>query len=180
MRADDRTVAAAKTGDADAWRELYRAHAGRLLVWLQRRPLDDGAVAAEDIAAETWLTAASKVADFTGSAADFAGWLFGISRNLEANARRRGSRRRTSPLAEVEPDPVPGPESAYVAEDWVRSALSGLPDRERDVVTCLDVIGLDVATTASALGISVVAVRVARHRGLKRLRGLVGVAAGAG
>lgn len=174
MSSDDPTVAAAKHGDPDAWRELYRAHAGRLLVWLQRRPLGDGALAAEDLAAETWLTAASKVADFTGSSDDFAGWLFGISRNLEANARRRESRRRTSPVAEVEPEPVAGPEAAYVAEDWVRSALAELPDRERDVVTCLDVIGLDVATTASALGMSHVAVRVARHRGLKRLRGSVG------
>ena len=180
MTADDRTVAAAKHGDADAWRELYRAHAGRLLVWLQRRPLADGAITAEDLAAETWLTAASKIADFTGSADDFAGWLFGISRNIEANARRRESRRRTAPLAEVEPDPVPGPEPAYVAEDWVRSALAELPDRERDVVTCLDVIGLDTATTAAALGISQVAVRVARHRGLKRLRGLVGLVAATG
>lgn len=174
MRADDSIVAAAKLGDADAWRELYRAHAGRLLVWLQRRPLADGAVTAEDVAAETWLTAASKVADFAGSSDEFAGWLFGISRNLEANARRRVTRRRTVPAAEVEPDPVPGPESAYVAQDWVRSALAGLSERERDVVTCLDVIGLDVDATARALGISHVAVRVARHRGLKRLRGLVG------
>lgn len=179
MRSDDRIVTAAKGGDADAWRELYRAHAGRLLLWLQRRPLGDGAVAAEDLAAETWLTAAGKIADFAGSSDEFAGWLFGISRNLEANARRREGRRRTSPVADVEPDPVPGPEPAYVAQDWVRSALSGLPDRERDVVTCLDVIGLDTATTASALGISAVAVRVARHRGLKRLRVLVGVATGA-
>lgn len=179
MRSDDRIVAAAKDGDADAWRELYRAHAGRLLVWLQRRPLGDGAVTAEDLAAETWLTAATKVADFSGTSDEFAGWIFGISRNLEANARRREGRRRTSPLAEVEPDPVPGPESAYVADDWVRSALAELPERERDVVTCLDVIGLDVSTTASALGISHVAVRVARHRGLKRLRGMAGVVSGA-
>ncbi|SFB76431.1 RNA polymerase sigma-70 factor, ECF subfamily [Nocardioides terrae] len=178
MSADDPTVAAAKRGDPDAWRELYRAHAGRLLVWLQRRPLADGAITADDLAAESWLTAASKAADFTGSSDDFAGWLFGIARHLEANARRRAGRRRTAPLAEVEPDPVAGPEPAYVAAEWVRSALAGLPERERDVVTCLDVIGLDVAGTARALGMSQVAVRVARHRGLKRLRGHLGVVAG--
>jgi RNA polymerase sigma-70 factor, ECF subfamily len=176
VSADDPTVARAKKGDADAWRELYRAHAGRLLVWLQRRPPADGAVAAEDLAAETWLTAASKVAGFAGTSDEFAGWLFGISRHLEANARRRAGRRRTSSFAEVEPDPVPGPEPAYVGDDWVRSALAGLPDRERDVITCVDVLGLDVAGTASALGVSHVAVRVARHRGLKRLRGSIGVA----
>ena len=93
MTSDDRIVAAAKHGDADAWRELYRAHAGRLLVWLQRRPPADGALSADDLAAESWLTAASRIADFSGSSDEFAGWLFGISRNLEANARRRDGRR---------------------------------------------------------------------------------------
>lgn len=178
MRADDPTVAAAKSGDADAWRELYRAHAGRLLLWLQRRS-PAAASDAEDLAAETWLTAASKIADFTGDADDFAGWLFGISRKLEANARRRSARRRTDPVeaveavASAESVTVPGPEPAYAERDWVRAALAGLPARERDVVTCLDVLGLDVAGTATALDMSHVAVRVARHRGLKRLRRLV-------
>ena len=47
---------AAKRGDQDAWRELYRAHAGRLVVWLETRSGTDGAVAAEDVAAQAWLT----------------------------------------------------------------------------------------------------------------------------
>jgi RNA polymerase sigma-70 factor (ECF subfamily) len=48
--------------------------------------------------------------------------------------------------------------------------LATLPPRERDVVGCRDVVGLDVEATATALGISSVAVRVAHHRGLRRLR----------
>ena len=55
---DDDVVAAAKRGDQDAWRALYRAHAGRLVVWLETRSGSDRAVAAEDVAAQTWLTAA--------------------------------------------------------------------------------------------------------------------------
>ncbi len=38
------------------------------------------------------------------------------------------------------------------------------------MLACLEVVGLDIATTATALGISATAVRVARHRGLRRLR----------
>ncbi|MBJ7530674.1 MAG: hypothetical protein JHD04_14270 [Nocardioides sp.] len=57
-----------------------------------------------------------------------------------------------------------------MAIDWARQVLQRLPPRERDVVACTEVVGLDVATTAQALGISAVAVRVARHRGLRRLR----------
>jgi RNA polymerase sigma-70 factor (ECF subfamily) len=50
--------------------------------------------------------------------------------------------------------------------------LAALPQREREVVACMDVVGLDTASAATALGISAVAVRVARHRGLARLRRL--------
>nr|WP_246416092.1 sigma-70 family RNA polymerase sigma factor [Nocardioides luti] len=168
-------VRRAKQGDPDAWRDLYRAHAARLVLWLGTRPSGDAAVAAEDLANEAWLVAAGKVAEFTGSSSDFAGWLFGIARNLSTNTHRRSQRRHTDPSAEPDAGAVPateGPESLLVARDWVTRLLRHLPPRERDVVACLEVVGLDVEGTARALGISPVAVRVARHRGLKRLRAL--------
>ena len=52
----------------------------------------------------------------------------------------------------------------------MRWKLSSLPPREREVLACLEVVGLDVTATATALGLSATAVRVARHRGLRRLR----------
>lgn len=173
MRSDDPLVAAAKSGDPDAWRELYRAHAGRLLLWLETRAsgLDESA---DDLAAESWLVAAQKIADFHGTSSEFAGWLFGIARNHTANSRRRNGRRQAASAALHHDDQhVPGPETAYAGAEWVREALRALPERERDVVTCLEVLGLDVAGTAEALDISAVAVRVARHRGLKKLRGIL-------
>jgi RNA polymerase sigma-70 factor (ECF subfamily) len=171
VSADDDLIRRAKHGDSGAWRELYRAHAGRLVVWLAARPTGDPAVSADDVAAEAWLTAASGISRFHGTADEFAGWLFGIARNLTLNAQRRSSRRATSP----HPDPtadltVAGHEPELVARDWVTRALAGLPPRERDVIACIDVVGLDVASTARAQDISAVAVRVARHRGLRRLR----------
>lgn len=170
---DDSCVARAKAGDAQAWRELYRAHAGRLVVWLGTRPSDDAAISSEDLAAEAWLTAAQKIHEFTGTSSDFGGWLFGIARNLAANSIRRSRRRDTQPTAEPpEHGHAEGPEPEAVARDWVARALRDLPPRERDVVACIDVVGLDAESTARALGISPVAVRVARHRGLRRLRGI--------
>ena len=172
MSSDDELVARAKRGDAEAWRALYRDHAGRLLVWLSTRPRSDVAVAAEDLAAEAWLTAAEKIGSFHGSSSEFAGWLFGIARKLGSNVHRRGRRRRTDPvdLSSLGEHPtVAGPESAYAVRDWVLRALTALPPRERDVVACREVVGLDVEATATALGISSAAVRVAHHRGLRRL-----------
>jgi RNA polymerase sigma-70 factor (ECF subfamily) len=174
VSADDATVASAKAGDPEAWRVLYRAHAGRLLVWLESRHVGSGDVP-EDVAAAAWMVAAEKVADFTGDSDEFAGWLFGIARNLGMNARRRAARRAAVDAAQPVAEPrTPGPEATLAASDWVRHTLAGLPERERDVLTCMEVLDLDVAATAEALGMSAVAVRVARHRGLKRLRGHLG------
>lgn len=172
MRTDDEIVAAAKRGDPAAWRELYRAHAGRLVVWLEARAVSPSE-SADDLAAATWLVAAERIADFTGSSSDFAGWLFGIARNHASNAwRRSASRARGIENLEIVTETqLPGPEHGLVADEWIRQALAALPPRERDVIACLEVLDLDIATTADALGMTAVAVRVARHRGLKRLRG---------
>jgi RNA polymerase sigma-70 factor, ECF subfamily len=167
---DDAVVAAAKRGDQEAWRALYRAHAGRLVVWLGTRSGTDSAVAAEDIAAQTWLTAAEKVADYDGGADEFGAWLFGIARRIAANSRRRSGRRRTDPVAEAPGSHVDGPDATVTDQVWIRELLAGLSPRERDVVACIEVVGLSTADTARALGLTQVAVRVAHHRALRRLR----------
>jgi RNA polymerase sigma-70 factor (ECF subfamily) len=167
---DDAVVTAAKHGDQEAWRALYRAHAGRLVVWLETRSGTDSAVAAEDVAAQTWLTAAEKVADYEGGADEFGAWLFGIARRVAANSRRRSGRRRTDPVAEAPGADVDSPDTSVTDQVWIKDLLAGLSPRERDVVACVDVVGLTTADAARALGMTQVAVRVARHRALRRLR----------
>ena len=179
-RVDDDSIEAAKRGDPDAWRALYRAHAGRLLAWLRLRPTGDSATNAEDIAGEAWLVAAAKIADFHGTSSDFAGWLFGIARNIGVRAKEKSDRRQTHPgdvallehLDQV--DAVADPTLVIDDQAWLRHALASLPPRERDVVGLIDGLGMDTQSAAEALGISAVALRVARHRGLRRLRRLTG------
>lgn len=177
---DDDLVEAAKGGEPDAWRVLYQAHAGRLLAWLRLRPTGDSATTAEDIASEAWLVAAAKFADFNGTSSDFAGWLFGIARNISVRAKEKSDRRQTHPgdVTRLEHldhgDPVADPTLVIDDQAWLRHALASLPPRERDVVGLVDGLGMDTRTAAEALGISAVALRVARHRGLRRLRRLTG------
>jgi RNA polymerase sigma-70 factor (ECF subfamily) len=168
---DDTLVSRAKVGDPEAWRALHRAHAGRLVAWLRTRPSGDASVSCDDIASEAWLVAAAKIADFEGDTSDFAGWLFAIARNINSTTRRRSHRRRTDP-DELRDHvvTVPDPTMLVDHQDWVRAAISSLPPRERDVVGLIDGLGYDTTATAAALGISNVAVRTARHRGLRRLR----------
>ena len=179
MPNDDTLVTRARAGEADAWSALYRAHTGRLLAWLAHQAPRESTASAEDLCAATWLTAAEAIGRFQGTDADFGGWLFGIARNQARNAGRALARRATGPTEDSVLDarlaavaPVPGVDSQVVADAWVREALASLPAREREVLTCTEVVGLDVASTAAALGISAVAVRVSRHRGLSRLRRL--------
>lgn len=178
MSVDD-LILRAKDGDPQAWRELYTAHAGRLVIWLRTLPSGDTAVAPDDLAAEAWLTAAEKIAGFSGCRSEFAGWLFGIARMLATNARRRSNRRATSPSEDAHEHyvmPLPDIGHQVIGDQWVRDVLADLPRREREVVSCIDVVGLDVETTAVALGMSRTAVRVARHRGLAKLRRTVAFA----
>ena len=98
-------------------------------------------MAAEDVAAQTWLTAAEKVADYVGDADEFGAWLFGIARRIAANSRRRSGRRRTDPVADAPAGDVAGPDSTVPDQEWVRDLLAGLSPRERDVVACIDVVG---------------------------------------
>lgn len=176
--ADDDVVARAKLGDEAAWRELYEANAGRLIVWLNCHPSGDVAATGGDTAADAWLTAARKIADFSGDSSDFAGWLFSVARNIALNTRRRTIRRGTSPVAAAAEDSAvwgatPDPSSRVDGVDWTRRLLAELPQREAEVVACIDVVGLDVSVTSQALGISPTAVRVSHHRGLSRLRGIL-------
>ena len=178
-------VSRARGGDEQAWATLYRAQAHRLLTWLLTLTRGDRCLS-EDLAAEAWLTAARRIGDFRGDEDDFAGWLFGIARNLALNERRSRTRRATSPHPTDDDHAVWGTveDSAGLVDgaDLARRLLATLPRREAEVIACVDVVGLDVRSTAAALGISQVAVRVARHRGLGKLRRTLaeGEEAGAG
>ncbi len=170
----DTLVSAARRGDQAAWRALYEAHARRLVVWLASLPRADWSTSPEDLAADAWLTAAAKLGEFEGSDDDFAGWLFTIARNHAANSRRKAVRRRTDPASETSTDAIwgvaPDPSGPVDDLDSTRRLLAHLTPREAEVVACIDVVGLDVASTARALGMKPTAVRVAHHRALGRLR----------
>ena len=170
-------VSAARTGDEDAWRELYARHARRLQTWLASLPSGDPASTPEDVAAEAWLTAADKIGEFRGSDDAFVGWLFTIARLVLNNRRRAAQRRQTYPQDPDGSDPqwgvVEPPDPLVVGQAETRRLLALLSPREAEVVACIDVVGLDVASTARALDMTPTAVRVARHRALRRLRSLL-------
>ena len=140
---DDDLVVRAKSGDEAAWRDLYEAHAGRLLLWLRSRPSGDAAVAFEDVAAEAWLTAAQRIADFSGNSSYFAGWLFGIDLRLVLSTMFRAI--PNSQPANSEEDPVKPAifcdaisQVSAAAEDVAAAAspVSSVPSQTRSRPAC--------------------------------------------
>ena len=164
----------AQAGDDAAFVRLWRETQPVLLRFLTVRAPD----LAEDVAAETWMAALPALRDFTGGEGAFRGWLVAISRNKLVDARRRAGRRPEQLVAApVESGPAEADTADVVLErEATQRALrliAELPPDVAEMVALRVVVGLDVSEVAGIVGKSPGAVRVAVHRGLRRLAGAI-------
>jgi RNA polymerase sigma-70 factor, ECF subfamily len=166
-------VAAAKGGDESAFRVLFRQVQPRLLRYLT---VTAGA-AAEDLAAETWLSVVKDLDRFHGDEAGFRAWVLTIARHRRVDLARARARDRSTPVESPPehpaPDDVPAAVEAIVSTEAALALLAQLPPSEAEVVTLRVVVGLDVAAVAGVTGRRPGTVRVLAHRGLRRLAELV-------
>jgi len=165
------SLAEAQGGDEDAFACLFRDVQPALLRYL--RFTAPGA--ADDVASETWLQVVSGLAGFTGGENAFRAWLFTIARHRAIDWGRAQARRRTVPLVEsdyVERLTVPDAADAAmerISTQAVLARLSVLPPDQAEIILLRVVAGLDATDVARIVGKSPGAVRVAAHRGLRRL-----------
>ncbi|MGH3411169.1 MAG: RNA polymerase sigma factor, partial [Streptosporangiaceae bacterium] len=87
-------LAGAQRGDPDAFRLLYRDTQPRVLRYLHALVGGD----AEDVASETWLQVTRDLADFTGDADGFRGWVATIARHRAIDHQRYRGRRPATPV----------------------------------------------------------------------------------
>lgn len=100
-------------------------------------------------------------------------WIAAIARyKIVDELRRRGSRTEVD-IAEFE-DVLAAPERESAPDGLVERALGRLPSGQRSVVSAVGVEGRSVRETATLLGMTEVAVRVALHRGLAAIRRSIG------
>lgn len=164
-------VAAAQDGDENAFRLLYRAVQPGLLRYLWAHAGSD----AEDIAAETWLHVARDLHRFSGDATGFRGWVTTIARHRFLDHVRKQARRPqgTAPVEVLLGLPsADDTEEAALATFATASALemiAGLPATQAEAVLLTVVMELDAKTAGKVMGKRSGAVRVAAHRGLRRL-----------
>jgi RNA polymerase sigma-70 factor, ECF subfamily len=183
---DAELLARLRAGDEQAFVVLVRRHHDGMLR-LARCYVPSMAVA-EEVVQDTWLGVLRGIAGFEGRSS-VRTWLLRI---LVNRARTTGTRERRT-VATGGPEPaVDGSRFddtghwADPPERWVeeadnrlhaaklagrlRSALEGLPERQREVVTLRDIDGLSSEEVCSVLDISEGNQRVLLHRGRSRLR----------
>jgi RNA polymerase sigma-70 factor (TIGR02960 family) len=183
------TLARARDGDEDAFRELTEPHRRELQLHCYRilGSLQD----AEDLVQET-LLAAWRGLDVFEARASLRAWLYRIATNRSLNALRDRARRpqevpamapppeptrRTEPLwlepypdvlLDDIPDRSPGPAARYEARESVELAfivaLQSLPPRQRAVLVLRDVLGFRTAEIAAMLDTGETAVKGALQR----------------
>ena len=164
-------LAAAQDGSEDAFAVLWRDGQPALLRYLRVAAPD----AAEDVAGEIWVQVVRGLAGFRGDEKAWRGWLFTIARRRALDERRRGARHPVAPLMELPRDLEPRtPDAAgqaleNLATEATLAALAALPSQQAEVILLRVVAGLDTEAVARIVGRSPGAVRVASHRGLRRL-----------
>jgi RNA polymerase sigma-70 factor (TIGR02960 family) len=172
----EQTVARARAGDEDAFRELTDPYRRELQLHIYR--IVGSAQDAEDLLQETLLAAWRGLERFRERASVRA-WLYRIATNRSLDALRAGRRRpeelprmteppeptrRAEPvwlepypdvLLETIPDQAPGPEARYETKEAIELAfiagLQHLPPQQRAVLVLRDVLGYRAGEAAEML-----------------------------
>jgi len=151
---DSNLVAGARRGDQDAFAAIYDRYADRLhsYCFVMLRNAEDAA----DATHETFVKAATKLTQLRNPD-KLRPWLFAIARN-EANAIGR-HRARSTPEEDLSESLVSDPDHSYglaqeELKELVWSAVAGLQDRDRELMTLHLVEGLEGDDLANAVGVS--------------------------
>ena len=164
-------LAAAQAGDEGAFSVLWRDANPALLRYLRVVTPEHS----EDVAAETWVQVLRGLRNFTGDESAWRAWLFTTARRRLLDQVRHRNRHPSEPLDDVnalEAPHAPGAEQVAMdnlATEGAIALVSQLPEQQAEVIMLRVVAGLETDVVAEMLGRSPGAVRVAAHRGLKRL-----------
>jgi RNA polymerase sigma-70 factor (ECF subfamily) len=169
------TLARAQAGDEAAFACIFRDVQPALLRYLRVI-----APEAEDVASDTWLQVVAGLAGFRGGEQAFRSWLFTIARHRAADAGRSRARRPAVPLeasgaAEqlTSPDDTADLAVEAVSARAVVAMVASLPADQAEIIMLRVVAGLEAGDVARIVGKTPGAVRVAAHRGLRRLASMV-------
>ena len=160
----------AQAGDEAAYRQALLRIAARLRGFFMRRlsALPDDV---EDLVQDTLLALHRQRGTYEASL-PVSAWVHAIARHKWVDALRRHSRREAlhDPLDELADDdhPAAAPDQRVTQRDLAK-LLERLPAAQRLAIVATRIEGLSVIEAAQRGGVSVSALKVQVHRGLKRL-----------
>jgi RNA polymerase sigma-70 factor (ECF subfamily) len=191
----DSELEALKAGDEAAFQSLIQRYHSSMFKLAMTYVGDRGV--AEDVVQEAWLTCLRSLDRFEGRSS-LKTWLFGILVNVARARRRKESRilpfssfwrrddsdshRPTVDRSRFGSDGLWNagphswdniPESKVLGAEtlqYVRSAIDGLPQKQREVILLHDVAGFEATEVSSLLGISPANERVRLHRARAAVR----------
>jgi RNA polymerase sigma-70 factor, ECF subfamily len=133
---------------------------------------------ADDVAQEVCLAVLTALPSYRDQGRPFIAFVYGIAAHKVADSYRSSARNRDDPVPEVPDaqDLADGPEAQVMQGEfagWMTKLLDTLPEKQREILRLRVVVGLSAEETAEAVGSTPGAVRVAQHRALGRLRGVL-------
>lgn len=168
----------AHAGDDDAYRQALTMIAARLRGFFGRRltALPDEV---EDLVQETLLALHVQRGTFD-AAVPVSAWVHAIAKHKLVDLYRRRGRRDDlhEPIDELDPDLHPAVEAEQPARRDLMVLLESLPAAQQRAIVLTRIEGLSMAEASARTGVSVAALKVQVHRGLKRLMALVSEAGG--
>jgi RNA polymerase sigma-70 factor, ECF subfamily len=160
IRAEARSVEAARSGDRLAFESLYRRFAPMVHgILLARVPRLD----VEDLVQEVFLTVFRRLSTLREPAA-FPGWLAMIARN-----RATDHLRRVPPTEELRED-LPASDATETEARAILRIIRTLPEAYRETLILRLIEGMTGPEIAGRTGLTPGSVRVNLHRGMARLR----------
>ena len=163
-------VRAIAHGDARAMDKLYSRHGPGLLVYLSSQL--GNRQWAEEVLQEVMLAVWQGAGGFRGDSRVLT-WLLTIARNRMINALKRDKTQYDQPLND-ETGSIFGQDDAEIEHkvhfDELRSAISKLPDEQRETLELVFIHGLSNHETAAVLGIPTGTVKSRLFRAKARLR----------
>ena len=155
-----RAVRAAKRGDDDALHFLYTRYADNVYGYVCSILHDEHE--AEDVTQNVFMKLMRVIGQYEERSVPFLAWVLRVARNVAVDHLRK---RRALVCEEVrDPDrdcSDHGPERAQ----YVRDALSNLPDEQRHVVIMRHLVGLTPGEIAARMGKTEGSVHALHHRG---------------
>ena len=174
-RDEAQMIAAILAGDTQLYHQLIRPY--ERSVYMMALSYMKNEADAEDVAQEAFLKAFHHLASFR-SESKFSTWLVGIALNEARSRLRRDGVLRMDSLDDTTEDG--GHIHPAILRDWrevpsealerkevrqmLQKAITGLPEKYREVFILRDVEEMDIFETAAALSITVANVKVRLHR----------------